>query len=74
MDKRFCFAYIDCDLYQGTKEALEFLLPRMNKEGIIFIDDYFSKNWGGVKKATLELLKEKEIREFKNKAYWIKSS
>jgi hypothetical protein len=69
-DKRFCFAYVDCDLYQGTKEALEFLMPRM-KGGVIFIDDYDNKNWMGVKKAVLEILPEKDIKRFKNKAYWI---
>lgn len=72
LDKRFCFVYIDCDLYEGTKEALEYSLPRMSEGGIIFIDDYASKSWEGVKKAVLEFLKEEEIDEFKNKAYWIK--
>ena len=71
-DLKFCFAYVDCDLYEGTKEALEYLIPRMNKGGIIFIDDYTSKNWIGVKKAVLEILPEKEIKEYKGQAYWIK--
>ena len=73
-DKRFCFAYVDCDLYSGTKEALEFLIPRMNKGGIIFIDDYFSTNWCGVKKAVLEILPKNEIKNNKGKIYWIKNS
>jgi hypothetical protein len=52
-NKRFCFAFVDADLYQGTKEALEFLLPRINKGGIIFIDDYSSESWGGGKESCL---------------------
>src|SRR3989344_5681551 len=71
-NNKYCFAYIDCDLYEGTKEALEYLIPRMNKGGIIFIDDYTSSNWIGVKKAVLELLPERKINEYKGQAYWIK--
>jgi len=70
-EKKFCFAFVDGDLYQSTKEALEFLIPRMNIGGIIFIDDYNSKSWVGVKKAVLELLHEKEIIQDK-RVYWIK--
>lgn len=70
-EKRFCFAYVDCDLYEGTKQALEFLIPRMNKKGIIFIDDYYSKSFIGVKKAVLEILFEREIIQ-DLRVYWIK--
>lgn len=72
-NKKFCFAYVDCDLYEGTKQALEYLKPRIHKGGIIFIDDYTSSNWIGVKKAVLEVLCEKEIKEFKGQAYWTKA-
>ena len=57
-DKRFSFAYVDCDLYEGTKQALEFLMPRMNKGGIIAIDDFCSNYYLGVRKAVLEFFKE----------------
>ena len=36
---------------------------------IIFIDDYTSKNWIGVKKAVLEVLPEKEIEEHLGQVY-----
>lgn len=52
-DKTFAFAHIDVDLYQGTKDALEFIIPRMNKGGIILIHDYPAHE--GVKKAVEEL-------------------
>ena len=71
-DKRFCFAFIDCVLYNGTKQALEFLIPRMNRGGIIVIDDYFSKNLIGVKKAVLEFFKEDESITYMNKLYFFK--
>ena len=60
-DKRFCFAYVDCDLYEGTKQALEFLMLRMNKGGIIAIDDFYSKIYLGVRKAVLEFFKEEDL-------------
>ncbi len=34
------FAYIDFDLYEPTKCALEFILQRTKKESIVMIDDY----------------------------------
>lgn len=71
-DKRFCFAFIDCVLYEGAKQVLEFLIPRMNKGGIIVIDDYFSKNLIGVKKAVLEVFKEEEFIVYMNKLYFFK--
>ncbi len=71
-NNKYCFAYIDCDLYEGTKEALEYLIQRMSKKGVIFIDDYTSSNWIGVKKAVLELLPERKINVYKGQAYWIK--
>lgn len=58
---KFCFAYVDLDLYEGTKQALEFLIPRMNKGGIIVIDDFYSKIYTGVKKAVLEFFKEENF-------------
>ena len=60
-DRIFCFAYVDCDLYEGTKQALEFLMPRMNKGGIIAIDDFYSKTYLGVRKAVLEFFKEEDL-------------
>lgn len=71
-NSKYCFAYVDCDLYEGTRESLEYLIPRMSKGGIIFIDDYTSSNWIGVKKAVLELLPERKINEYKGQAYWVK--
>ncbi|AJF62656.1 MAG: O-methyltransferase [archaeon GW2011_AR20] len=68
----FCYAYVDCDMYEGTKQALEYLIPRMNKNGIIFIDDISSKSFVGVKKAVYEYLNSKEVKEEYDVAYWVK--
>jgi len=39
-DKRFSFAFIDCDLYQSTKFGLNFLVTRMANKAIIAFHDY----------------------------------
>lgn len=36
----FAFAHIDANVYWSTKEACEFVLPRMASDSIIVLDDY----------------------------------
>jgi hypothetical protein len=50
-DLQFRFVHIDVDLYQPTKDALEFFYPRMVKGGMIVCDDYGSDNCPGATKA-----------------------
>ena len=38
---RVCFAYIDCDLYSSTVEALKFLESRICNGAIVALDDYY---------------------------------
>jgi len=47
-EEDFVFAHSDTDTYFGTKESLEYIVPRLVGGGIIIIDDY---NMVGVKKA-----------------------
>lgn len=56
-DKTFCFAHIDVDIYESTKESLEFIYPRMNKGGILLVHDY--PVHVGVKNAVDEFMKDK---------------
>ena len=37
---RFALVHIDVDLYQPTRDSVEFFYPRMNEGGIILCDDY----------------------------------
>jgi O-methyltransferase len=54
----FSFVHLDVDIYQSTKDALEFFYSRINKGGIIISHDYpFAK---GVKKAFDEFFADKE--------------
>ena len=45
---------IDVDLYQPTKDALEYFFPRVVRSGIIILDDY--EGFPGAKKAADEYL------------------
>jgi hypothetical protein len=39
-DRRFSLVHIDVDLYQPTKDAVEFFYPRLVRGGVIVCDDY----------------------------------
>jgi len=57
LPEKVCFAYLDLDLYSGTKQALEYLNQSLVDGGYIVIDDYgfFSS---GVEKAVSEFVNE----------------
>lgn len=49
--KKFSFVMIDCDIYDSTIQSLDFVFPRLEKNGIIFFQNYSRKNiddprWG----------------------------
>jgi len=49
-NSKFSFVNLDVDLYQGTRDCLEFFYPRMCRGGIILSHDYVH-NSPGVRKA-----------------------
>ena len=49
------FAHIDCDFYDPVMNSLEQIVPKLNINGIITIDDYYS--WSGCKKAVDDYFK-----------------
>jgi len=56
-DKRFSLVHLDVDIYQSTKDGLEFFYPRMNRGGIIISHDYHGSR--GVQKAFEEFFADK---------------
>ena len=54
--------FIDLDLYEPTKVALEYFLPRMHKGSILAFDELDNAQWPG---ETLALLESMDIRELK---------
>ena len=59
--KKFSFVNIDVDIYQPTKDALDFFYPRLIKGGCIHIDDYNFREWPGSKIAIKEFEKNNKI-------------
>jgi O-methyltransferase len=57
-DRRFAFVHIDVDIYQSTKDCLEFFYERMTPGGVILSHDYPSS--AGVKKAFDDFLVDKQ--------------
>ena len=54
--------YLDFDIYEPTKTALENFLPRMSKGSIVAFDELHAENWKG---ETLAMLESLNIRDFK---------
>ena len=75
--EKICFAHIDMDIYQSTKNALLLLLPMMSKNGIIVFDDYGGHTTSGVKRAVEEILNKNDVKILTNsekdgsQAFWI---
>ena len=58
-DRRFAFVHIDVDLYEPTRDSIEFFYPLMNENGIILCDDYGFDTCPGAIKAIDEFLADK---------------
>ena len=50
---------LDTDWYESTKHELTYLFPRLQKNGVLLIDDY--GHWVGARKAVDEYFAENEI-------------
>lgn len=51
-DVRFCFVHLDVDLYESTKQCLEYFFPRLIPGGVLLSHDYSILE--GVKRAFSE--------------------
>ena len=54
--------YIDLDLYEPTKIALENFVPKMPKGGIIVFDDLNDSNWSGETMALFDTIGIKNLK------------
>lgn len=65
--------YLDFDLYEPTKKALEIFLPRMCKGSVVAFDELNDATWPGETLAVLETMDIRSAR-FKKVGYDIKIS
>ena len=57
--RTFAFVHIDVQLYQPTRDSIEFFYPRMTRGGIIVCDDYGFAHCPGATRAIDEFLSDK---------------
>ena len=62
LNRYYSFVHIDVDLYQSTKDCLEYFVPRMNEGGIILCDDYLSLRFPGARIAWDLFCKQNNIQ------------
>lgn len=48
---------IDCDLYASYKQTLSFVWPKLAKNGLVYLDEYYSLKFPGARIAINEFLK-----------------
>jgi len=51
---------LDTDWYESTRHELQHLYPRLQKGGVLLIDDY--GHWEGARKAVDEYIREKDLQ------------
>ena len=77
-DRKFCFVHLDMDLYVSTKQALEYLEPKLNSGGILVLDDYGGYETPGVAQAVSEVIPHANIQRSAidasegSQGYWVK--
>lgn len=54
LEDTFAFVSLDTDLYQPMLAGLKYFYPRLSTGGFIFIHDFFSDAFTGIRKAVLE--------------------
>ena len=62
--KRFSFVHLDVDLYEATRDAIEFFYPRMEKGAVLISHDYSTAP--GVRKAIDEFMVDKPEAVFES--------
>jgi len=60
-DEKFCFVFLDLNLYDPIKAGLEIFYPLMSRGGVILIHDYFYGGQNGVGHAVDEFLEEHSL-------------
>lgn len=58
----FCFAHIDLDLYEGVRDTLAFVYPRLSPGGVIVLDDYGFASCPGARRAVDDFFADKPER------------
>lgn len=61
IDDEFCLVSLDADLYEPILDGLNYFYPRLVKGGYIFIHDFGSYHYKGVKTAVYEFCEKNNV-------------
>jgi O-methyltransferase len=61
-EHRFCFVHIDVDIYQPTRDSIEFFFPRLGPGGMLVCDDYGFDSCPGARRAMDDFFADKQER------------
>lgn len=64
--EKIAFAFLDGDFYESIRDSLRLVLPRMQKGGVIVVDDYAREALPGAAKAVHEHFPPGHIRVVRN--------
>jgi len=62
-DLEYSYVNIDVDLYEPTKESIEYFWPKLISGGVLICDDYGSYNTIGARKAMIDFFGKDNILE-----------
>ncbi len=62
--EQFCFVHVDVDLYEPTRDSLQFFWERLVDGGVIVIDDYGYTQFPGARKAVNNFLSNNHVSLF----------
>lgn len=64
--EKIAFAFLDGDFYESIRDSLRLVLPRMQKGGVIVVDDYAREALPGAAKAVHEYFQPDHIKAVHN--------
>lgn len=64
--EKIAFAFLDGDFYESIRDSLRLVLPRMQKGGVIVVDDYVREALPGAAKAVHEYFQQEHVKAVHN--------
>lgn len=61
LEEKYCLVSLDADLYMPILKGLEYFYPRLEHGGYIFVHDFDTIGWPGVKPAVIEYCSQNSI-------------
>ncbi len=68
IEKSWSLVFLDCDLFSGYKQTLEYAWPNLSIGGMVFLDEYFSIKFPGPRRAVNDFFKGRSDYKFVNLA------